>query len=178
MDIPRVSLVRARGGKKRRAFRTLANQLQLHTNLRPPSPPRSSPFPAPNTDPIAARVLHAKALTQQGHLGRATRVLFQDGLAPLDTNSIADLEFLHPPANDPVPPLPDDAPNLQQVDPDVLASIVRRSLANGSAPAGSGWTGDLLNALIDDCDCLAGIASLVKDIINGSSRCLSPFIFI
>ena len=41
-------------------------------------------------------------------------------------------------------------------------------MANGSAPAGSGWTGDLLNALVDDCDCLAGIASLVKDIINGS----------
>jgi hypothetical protein len=167
VGIPRLCLVRARGGKNRRAFRSLANQLQLHTNLRPPSPPVASPFPAPNTDPIATRVLRAKALTQQGHLGRATRVLFQDGLAPMDTNSIADLEFLHPPASDPVP-LPNDAPSLQRVDPDVLASIVRRSMANGSAPAGSGWTGDLLNALVDDSDCLAGIAALVNDIINGS----------
>ena len=38
---------------------------------------------------------------------------------------------------------------------------------NGSAPAYSGWTGELLRALIDDEDCLSGITALVDDILNG-----------
>ena len=87
-------------------------------------------------------------------------------MAPPDTKTLDNLQALHPPASDPALPLPDDATQLQQVDSDVLASIVRRSLANGSAPAGSGWTGDLLLALIDDSDCLSGLACLVKDIIS------------
>ena len=101
-------------------------------------------------------MLRAKSLTQQGHLSRTTRVLFQQGLAPLDNKTLDDLETLHPPASDPVPPLPDNAPRLQLVDTVVLARIIRRSIANGSAPAGSGWTGDVLNASIDDCDCSFG----------------------
>ena len=42
-----------------------------------------------------------------------------------------------------------------------------KALANGSSPAGSGWTGDLLKALSDDSDCLEGICTLIKDMING-----------
>ena len=89
-------------------------------------------------------------------------------MAPLDTKTLDTLESLHPPASDAVPPLPEDAPTVQQVDTDALAKLVRRDLANGSAPAASGWTGDLVLALIDDSDCLNGLASLVKDIINGT----------
>jgi len=31
----------------------------------------------------------------------------------------------------------------------------------------SGWTGELIRALIDDDDCLDGLTSLVDDIVNG-----------
>jgi len=57
---------------------------------------------------------------------------------------------------------------IQQVDLVVLARLVRTTLANGAAPGGSGWTGDLIKALIDDHDCLIGLGILVKDIINGT----------
>jgi len=38
---------------------------------------------------------------------------------------------------------------------------------NGASPAYSGWTGELIRALIDDDDCLDGLTSLVDDIVNG-----------
>ena len=57
---------------------------------------------------------------------------------------------------------------IQQVDLDVLARIVKKSLANGSSPAGSGWTGDLLKPLVSDKECLAGLGCLVRDIASGT----------
>lgn len=85
----------------------------------------------------------------------------------VDDNIIAQLRDLHPPASGPIPVLPNDAPLIQQVDLVVLSRLVR-SLANGAAPGPSGWTGDLLLALIDDHDCLAALGHLVKDIVNGA----------
>ena len=45
--------------------------------------------------------------------------------------------------------------------------MIRESLANGSSPAGSGWTGDLVKGLIGDKDCL-GLGAIVRDILSGS----------
>ena len=50
------------------------------------------------------------------------------------------LRALHPAASDPIPALPEDAPRIQ-VDTEVLASLVRKRVVNGSSPAYSGWTG-------------------------------------
>ncbi len=86
----------------------------------------------------------------------------------MDGKVIATLNELHPPADGPTPTLPLDAPTIQQVDLGVLSKLIRSSLANGSAPGGSGWTGDLLLALRDDHDCLVAMGLLVKDIINGT----------
>jgi len=72
---------------------------------------------------------------------------------------------LHPQSSDPVPQLPVDAPSLQQVDLEVLAKMIRKA-ANGSSPAGSGWTGDLLRPLVGDKECLSGIGYLIRDIIS------------
>ena len=52
------------------------------------------------------------------------------------------------------------------MDPDDLLRVIRR-LANGSSPAGAGWTGELIKALVDDHDCFHGIMCLVADILNG-----------
>ena len=85
----------------------------------------------------------------------------------MDEKVISTLRDLHPAVSDPVPELPDEAPTLQRVDLEVLSKIVKRSLNNGAAPAGSGWTGDLLYALIGDKDCLSALGTLICDIING-----------
>jgi hypothetical protein len=173
MKIPATSLLRTRGGKKkRRAIRTLLANLR-NTAARSVSsvaahqsqPPSEA---ATTDDPVANGLARARALIQQGHTGRAARSFFQRPLPPVDGKVLTDLEVLHPPASGPAPPLPTDAPLLQQVDLDELSRLVRTSLANGSAPGGSGWTGDLILGLIDDHDCLTALGILVKDILNGT----------
>ena len=54
-----------------------------------------------------------------------------------------------------------------RVDRDALKNIVKRELANGSAPGRSGWTGDLIKALVDDEQCLDGLVALTMAIANG-----------
>ena len=128
-------------------------------------------IPVAASDSVGDGMARARALIQQGHVGRAARSLFQAPLPPIDAKIIEELHSLHslhPPPSGPVPPLPAEAPLIQQVDLVVLARLVRTTLANGAAPGGSGWTGDLIKALIDDHDCLIGLGILVKDIINGT----------
>ena len=149
------SLLRNLRGLATRSVSSVASQ-QPHSAV-----PESS-------DPTAARLGRARALIQQGHLGRATKSLFQLPLPVVDEKVLPSLQDLHPASSGTAAPLPGDAPLLQVVDLDALASIVRSSLANGAAPGGSGWTGDLLKALIGDQDCLHGLASLTRDIINGA----------
>ena len=45
--------------------------------------------------------------------------------------------------------------------------MISRRLRNGSSPGPSGWTGDLISIISNNADCLAGIAALTQDIING-----------
>ena len=54
------------------------------------------------------------------------------------------------------------------VDKDDLSMLVKRRLRNGSAPGYSGWTGELIRALVDDDECLHGLCVLVEDIANGN----------
>ena len=49
----------------------------------------------------------------------------------------------------------------------MLFCLVIRKVANGSAPGPSGWSGELIKALVGDADCLAGLVALVEDIVNG-----------
>src|SRR5690606_26305838 len=75
---------------------------------------------------------------------------------------------LHPKQSAEVPPLPDTAPRIV-VDPEVVSDLIKRRIANGSAPSYSGWTGELLKCLVDDNnDCLQGLAALVEDQLNGT----------
>ena len=172
MKLPASSLLRTRGGrKKRRGIRSLLANLR-NTAARSVSAVashQSQPVAASDdVDPVANGLARARALIQQGHVGRAARSLFQKPLPSVDGKVIEDLAKLHPAASGPVPPLPADAPMIQQIDLAVLSRLVRTSLANGSAPGGSGWTGDLILALIDDHDCLTALGVLVKDILNGT----------
>ena len=78
---------------------------------------------------------------------------------------IDSLKALHPQASEEVPELPENAPKIR-ADPDLLQRALKR-LANGAAPAGSGWTGELLQSLAADTDCYVGIECIVNDILNG-----------
>ena len=82
-------------------------------------------------------------------------------------STIESLRKLHPPSSGHrCPNLPDAAPRIH-VDGIVLSALVSRKVANGSAPGPSGWTGELVKALVGDADCLAGLVTLVEDIVNG-----------
>jgi len=161
--LPQRVLIRSRGGTKRRAIRSLSKQL---SSVRT-SQPLPLPLPKRDMDPKKAKVAKALFLAKQGHLSRATQTLFQNPLPQVDTDVLAALAKLHPSrdSKSQLPPLPQDAPRLR-VDPDDLVKIIKK-LANGAAPAASGWTGELLVALVEDSDCLAGIECLITDILNG-----------
>ena len=106
-------------------------------------------------------------MLERGFISRTTRCLFQRGLAPLVPSTVESLRKLHLPSSGaPCPILPDSAPRIH-VDGVVLSGLVMRKVANGSAPGPSGWTGELIKALVGDADCLAGLVALVEDIING-----------
>ena len=173
IKLPATSLLHTRGGKKkRRGIRALLQRLRKVAERSVSDVAsqqlQSVDIPDPS-DPVAARLSRARALIQQGHVGRAARSLFQEPLPPVDEKTIELLHSLHPESSGPAPALPVEAPTVQQVDQAALARLVRSSLANGAAPGGSGWTGDLLKALIDDHDCLSGLAILVRTSLMGSS---------
>src|SRR4051794_32598188 len=53
-------------------------------------------------------------------------------------------------------------------DADILRKVIRKKLANGSAPGPSGWTGDVIDALAEDKGCLDGLAAICSAIRSGS----------
>ena len=163
LRLPQRCLVRKRGGRRQRGVRGLATQLSSFSSSSQPHQVR----PAPHVvDFTTAKVQRAVYLVQQGYLARATLSMFQHPLLPLTPKTLDALDALHPKASDPAPDLPQNAPQRMELDPDNLVRVIRR-LANGSAPAGSGWTGELIRALVDDHDCFKGLNYLITDILNG-----------
>ncbi len=77
------------------------------------------------------------------------------------------LSRLHAPASSSaLPSLLSSAPRIH-VDSSILAMLVNEKVANGSAPGFSDWTGEHLQALVGDSDCMAGIVAIVEEIVNG-----------
>ena len=96
LSLPSRFLIHDRGGK--RGFQTLRGRLS-----RPLSTPASFQPVGPTStssrvSPFASRIARAKALLERGHISRATRCLFQRGLAPLVSSTVESLRKLHPPA--------------------------------------------------------------------------------
>jgi len=125
LKLPQKALIRSRGGRGR-AVRSLASQLS-HV-----SSPAVSPIPAADRaslplDPLLPKILRANDLISQGYVSKGVRSLLQDGLAPFDNKVFVALQSLHPPASEPVPPLPVDSPRLV-VDPQILARIINTRL--------------------------------------------------
>ena len=118
----------------------------------------------------AQRVQKATTLVHEGHTRRAVRCLLSEGVPTISEKVIEDLRKLHPPGPSILPTCPHDAPTVLNVDKEVIKDIVIKELANGAAPGRSGWTGDLLKALVYDEQCLAGLTTLTMAIVNGELK--------
>ena len=118
------------------------------------------------SDPDAARVIRCTALVRSGYISRAARTLGQSDLPAVDEKIIDVLRELHPSAQGDPPSIPSTAPILA-IDSAALTTLVARKLKNGSSGGPSGWTGELVFALMDDPDCVQGICALVADMLNG-----------
>jgi len=98
-------------------------------------------------------------------LSRGAKAIYHDAPSPITTDTAVALMKLHPVASDTLPSVPAGTPKII-VDAAALQKIIRRSLANGSTPGPSKWTGEMI-ADISDSPCLLGVRLLVQDLING-----------
>ena len=95
-------------------------------------------------------------------MGRAAKALMKRPLVSIDSDTIQQLQLLHPLPSQPQvlpPPPPHSPPN--QVDKVKLGKIIRTRLANGSAPGPFGWTGELFSVLSHSEDCLHGLTHII-----------------
>ena len=69
---------------------------------------------------------------------------------------------------DPITITPPSSGLATPVPPDSdLLKLISSRLRNGASPGPSSWTGELIATIAEDTDCLAGIAALTQDILNG-----------
>ena len=193
--VPADALSYDRGGTGRRQLRRRNNGLQANMtnmiNRRPttttttPTPhttpdsqtttPTATPRPeASTTDPVLSRRAHrCTALARHNHLSRAVSSLYSGGLAPPDEATAAALRLLHPTSSSSIPPLPTDSPYRPVLPDSTFVKIWKKRIATGAAPAASGFTGDHGLPLLEDPDCLRGLAYLIELIRNGclNERC-------
>ena len=189
--LPSLTLVNKRGGKRGRNrfahaldhhLSAILQQAQagdcsvfLSTPPHPaPVPPAAHPSSIPSRpaqpDPIAPRLKHVEDLVHNNHVSRAVQTLFQESILDPESNNgrpIQLLQNLHPPCPNPLPSPPSNAPLRVSCNDDNLDLVIRRA-ANGSGPSPSGWTGELVKVLLDDNDCMRGLAALLTDIRNGA----------
>ena len=125
-----------------------------------------------DVDPRAVR--RAVGLTLTNHASRATRAIYQDVLPEVTSAIEEQLVQLHPPATDTaIPALPPNAPFVPVLGDDNFIRLWKKRVANGAAPAVSGFTGDHGLPLLEDTHCLRGLSLLIQLIRNGrlSEQC-------
>ena len=116
----------------------------------------------------------AVGLTLTNHASRATRAIYQDVLPEVTQDVEEQLTRLHPPATSTaIPALPPNAPFVPVLGDDNFVRLWKKRVANGAAPAVSGFTGDHGLPLLEDSHCLRGLALLIQLIRNGllSDQC-------
>jgi hypothetical protein len=124
-------------------------------------------IPEDRDDKEKQRIQRATTLVHEGHTRRAVRCLLSEGVPSISEKTRSDLRKLHPQGPLVLPICPQDAPRMLVADKEKIKEIVLKELANGAAPGRSGWTGDLLKALVYDDECLEGLVALVVAIANG-----------
>jgi hypothetical protein len=138
-----------------------------------PAATSACPIQQPETeskteDHNARSVRRAVGLTLSNHAGRATRAIYQDALPEVTPEVETQLLRLHPPATStPIPNLPGNAPITPVLGDERFVQVWRKRVANGAAPAVSGFTGDHGLPLLEDPHCLRGLSLLIQLIRNG-----------
>ena len=172
--LPAMSLVRKRGGRRRTRN---AIRRRLVAVAAPIPPTVGSLYPRDQTLPQIpaghnfselerwkAKVRRAAERGSRGNTKQCTNALTQDGTAGWTEESIRTMNEKHPPATNPIPDCPDDAP-YTIIDKDRLEKLTV-ALAKATAAGPSGWTAELLLPLFRDEVCAAGISLLVQLIAN------------
>ena len=157
------------GRRERDAARAASSRAHPPTPITDPQTTTPSPRPSDSQLEQDSQVKSAVGLAYANHLSRAVRSIYQDGLATPDDRVIQALEAVHPaPLHDgPLPDLPPEAPISPVLPDDYFCKLWRTKIANGAAPAISGFTGDHGLPLLEDPDCLRGLALMVQLIRNG-----------
>ncbi len=101
-----------------------------------------------STSALTKSVNRAAELMRAGHVSRSAATITQTERVPLTPSVIEQLQQLHPPAGPPMSECPDDAPMLYLSGKD-LTSHMHVFRDNGAAPGPSGWTGDLIQPLLN-----------------------------
>jgi hypothetical protein len=116
-------------------------------------------------------IRRAKYHANNGHMRKAAQVLHSTATMTdlTDPANRAQMAQLHPPLppSSILPGLPHNSREVIIEDCEVVRSIIRSS-NNGSASGPSGWGGNMLSTLAESPICMAGIITLLKDIINGN----------
>ena len=115
----------------------------------------------------APSVRRAVAMERAGHTSRGVRALHDEGL--LDASQpehLRSLRALHPGCDRPMPRPPATAASAIVAN-EQFAKVWKERLANGASPGPTGFSGDHGLPLLEDPDCLRGMALLVQRIRNG-----------
>jgi hypothetical protein len=194
MSLPLHALRRARGGKGHKAKRAVKKQLQvLLQRLRNRDDAALFGFAKGRAEPtmepqkstaLERQLLRAKELALDGYISKAAKALFQNPTRdPRHHPSIiSDLQALHPPGPHPsaLPSLPPDAPFVQvPADKNFQSHLV--GIDGGQGTSISQQSRNQIAVLVYNDICLAGLAALITDIINGvlgtkSKRLLLTFV--
>ena len=173
LDLPARALQRIRGRRSvEKAHTGLENQMRfLSMNAQLPTGENRTGIESQEAVSEDQRKINkATTLVKEGHVRRAVRGMLSKGTVTVDERVIKALEELHPKGPNYIKQCPKSAPKMLKIDKELIKEIVKRELATGSAPGRSGWTGDLVLALVEDQECLDGIAVMTRTMINGEIK--------
>ena len=121
-------------------------------------------LPTPPNDRLSSRSFAALQSVVARHPAKAAQKLLSLGAHPSTLATAQALQDLHPPGPSHLPSCPTNVP-LILIEDDRLNDAVSKC-ANGSGPGASGWTGDLMKALVSDPPILESLKVLVGDLVN------------
>ena len=134
----------------------------VSTSTNPLRPP-----PTPSRTHTSRKVRRAVSLSSRNHLSRAVRSLYQSSLAETDPDTLRKLRDLHPSGPSDLPRLPDSSPVCPVLPDDHFTDLWKKKIATGGSAGVSGFSGEHGLPLLDDPDCLSGLARLIQLIRNG-----------
>jgi hypothetical protein len=119
---------------------------------------------------LSPSVRRVVAQERSRHTSRAVRAIYNSNLVDIASSQSAqeDMVRLHPECPYPLPALPPDSPYFAVAADDNFAKIWRKHIANGAAAGPTKFSGDHGLPLLDDPDCLRGLAVIIQRICNGT----------